>query len=161
MREATVYLLKAGSKAEFIEKADTLGQKTRQQRAQAQPNGTNRSVCSSSLGEFWWPSKILEGFGMVSSFVVSRKGAFSKEMFGKNKNMRNDARIIRLRIPRYGDEVETGSEDELRRKFVVRQIRKYAEQLSASMKMAAPENFLTKKETLCTTRSLSMNYNHK
>ena len=96
MRKATVCLLKAGSKAEFIEKADALGQKTREQRAQTQPNGTNRSVCSSLLVEFWWPSKILEGFGMVSCFVVSRKGAFSKEMFGKKKYKRKDARIIRF-----------------------------------------------------------------
>ena len=75
--------MKARSRAEFIETSDTVDQRTRQQCSQRQVIGTNRSVDTSLTYKFRQPGKNSEKFGIGSRCGVSRKGAFSKDLFGE------------------------------------------------------------------------------
>ena len=104
---------KAGNRAEFIETSDTIDtmdQRTGQQYAQRLVIDTSRSVDTSLTDEIRPPGKSSEGFGIGSSCGVSRKEAFSEDLFGE------DTRIAEsdsgIRIPDCGDEVQNGNEAE-------------------------------------------------
>ena len=101
---------KAGSRAEFIETSDTVDQKMRQQCSQKQVIDTSRSVDTYLMGEFRQPGKSSEGFGIEPSFGVSRKKAFSEDLFGEERD--TIAESGSRRISAHGDEVETGTEVE-------------------------------------------------
>ena len=103
---------KAGSRADFIETSDTVGQRTRQQYSQRQVIDTSRSVNTSLMDEIRQPDKSSEGFGIGSSCGVSRKGAFSEDLFGEVEDLRIAESGRRIRIPGYGEEVQTGTEVE-------------------------------------------------
>ena len=59
--------------------------------------------------------KSFEWFGIGSSCGVSRKRAFSNDLFGEVEDTRVDGNRSRGRIPGYGDEVQTGTEVEFPR----------------------------------------------
>ena len=66
----------------------------------------------SLLDEFRQTGKISEGLGVGSRCSVSRKGGFSKDLFGEMEDTRIAESGSRIRIPGYGDEVQTGTEAE-------------------------------------------------
>ena len=103
---------KAGSRAEFIGTSDTMDQRTGQQYAQRHVIGTSSSVDTSLMDELQPTGKSSEGFGIGSSCGVSRKEAFSKDLFGEMEDTRIAESGSRKRIPGYGDEVQTGTEAE-------------------------------------------------
>ena len=101
---------KARSRAEIIETIDTMDQRTGQHYAQMQVIDTSSSVDTSLMDEIRQPGKSSEGFGIGSSCGVSRKEAFSEDLFGEDKRIaENDSGI---RIPDCGDEVQIGNEAE-------------------------------------------------
>ena len=102
----------AGSRAEFIETSDTVDQRTQQQRFQRQLIDTSRRVDASLMDVFLQPGKRSEGFGIGFSCGESRKGAFSKDLFGEMDETRTAESGRRIRIPDYGDEVQIGTEIE-------------------------------------------------
>ena len=78
------------------------------------------------MDEIRQSGKSSEGFGIGSSCGgVSRKGAFSKDLFGEVEDTRIAESASRIRNPVYGNEVQPGTEVEFRRKFVVKWIRKF------------------------------------
>ena len=103
---------KVGSRAEFIETSDTVDQRTRQQSSQSQVIDTSRSVDTSLLDAFGQPGKSSEGFGIGSSSCVSRKEAFSEDLFGEVEDTRIAESVSGIRIPDCGDEVQNGTEAE-------------------------------------------------
>ena len=90
---------KVRSRAEFIETSDTVIQRTRQQCSQRQAIAKSRSVDTSLMDEFRQPGKNSEGFSIGSSCVVSRKGAFSKDLFGEVEDTRIAQSGSGIRIP--------------------------------------------------------------
>ena len=64
------------------------------------------------MDEFRQPGRSSEVFGMGSSCVVSRKGAFGKDLLGEVEDTRVAESGNRLRMPGYGDELQTGTEVE-------------------------------------------------
>ena len=106
---------KAGSRAELIgtsDTIDTMDQRTGQQYAQRQVIDTIRSVDSSLIDEIRQPGKSSEGFGIGSSSCVSRKEAFSEDLFGEVEDTRVAESGSGIRIPNCGDEVQNGNEAE-------------------------------------------------
>ena len=103
---------KAGSRAEFNETSDTVDQRNRPQCSQRQVIDTNRSVDISLMVEFWLRGKSSEVFGTGSSSGVSRKRAFSKDLFGEVEDTRNAESGSRIKIRGYDDEVQTATEVE-------------------------------------------------
>ena len=103
---------KAGSRAELIGTSDTMDQRTGQQYAQRQVIDTSRSVDSSLIDEFWQPGKSSERFGIGSSCGVSRKEAFSEDLFGEIEDTRVAESGSGIRIPDCGDEVQNGTQAE-------------------------------------------------
>ena len=59
------------------------------------------------MDEFWQHGKSSEGFSIESSCGVSRKGGFSKDLFGEVEDMRIAESGSRIRSPGCGDEVQT------------------------------------------------------
>ena len=103
---------KAGSGAEFFETSNILGQRTRPQCSQRQVIDTSRSNDNSLMDEFRQPGKDSEGLSIGSSCGVSRKGAFSKDVFGEVEETRISESASTIRIPGYGNEVQPGTEVE-------------------------------------------------
>ena len=103
---------KMGSRAEVTETSDTVNQRPRQQCFQRQVIDTSRRVDNSLMDEFRQTGKISEGLGVGSRCGVSRKGGFSKDLFGEMEDTRIAESCSRIRIPGYGDEVQTGTEAE-------------------------------------------------
>ena len=89
-----------------------MDQRTQQQCSQRQVIDKSRSVDTSLMNEFRQPGKSTEGFGIGFCCVVSRKGAFSKDLFGELEETRIVENGSRIRIPGYGNEVQTGTEVE-------------------------------------------------
>ena len=83
-----------------------------QQSSQMQVIDTNRSVDISLKEEFWQSGKSSEGFCIGSSCGVSRKGAFSENLFGEVEDSRVADSDCRVKTPGYGKEVQTGTEIE-------------------------------------------------
>ena len=107
---------KAGSRAELIgtsDTIDTMDQRTGQQYAQRHVIDTSSSVDTSLMDEIRPPGKSSEGFGIGSSCGVSRKEAFSEDLFGEVEDTRVAESGSRLRTPGYSDEVQTGTEVEI------------------------------------------------
>ena len=65
------------------------------------------------MDEFRQTGKISEGLGVGSRCGVSRKGGFSKDLFEEMEDTRIAEIGSRIRIPGYGDEVQTGTEVEI------------------------------------------------
>ena len=63
----------------------------------------SRSVDNSLLDKFRQPGNSSEGFGIRSSCGVSRKGAYSKDLFGEEENTRIVESGSRIRNPVYGE----------------------------------------------------------
>ena len=106
---------KAGSRAELngtSDTIDTMDQRTGQQYAQRHVIDTSSSVDTSLMDEIRPPGKSCEGFGIGSSCGVSRKEAFSEDLFGEVEDTRVAEKSSRIRIPDYGDEVQNGTEAE-------------------------------------------------
>ena len=103
---------KAGSSVEFSETSDTADQRTRQQCSQRQVIDTKRRVDNSLIDQFRQPGRSFEGFGIGSSCGLSRRGAFGKDFSGEVEDMSIAESCSRIRIPGYGDEVQTGPEVE-------------------------------------------------
>ena len=106
---------KAGNRAEFIETSDTIDtmdQRTGQQYAQRHVIDTSRSVDTSLTDEIRPPGKSSEGFGIGFSCGVSRKEAFSEDLFGEVEDTRIAESDSGIRIPDCGDEVQNGNEAE-------------------------------------------------
>ena len=103
---------KAGNRTEVTETSDTVDQRTRQQCSQRQVIDTNRRVDNSFMDEFRQTGKISEGLGVGSRCGVSRKGGFSKDLFGEMEDTRIAESGSRIRIPGYGNERQTGTEVE-------------------------------------------------
>ena len=103
---------KAGSRVEFSETSDTADQRTRQQCSQRQVVDTRSSLGISLMDQFWQPGRSSEGFGIGSSCGLSRKGAFGKDLSGEVEVTRNAESGSRIKIPAYGDALETGNEVE-------------------------------------------------
>ena len=78
----------AGSEAEFFETIDTVDQRTRQRYSQSQVIDTSRNADTSSVNRFRLSGRCSEGFGIGSSCDISRKGAFSKDLFGEKGGTR-------------------------------------------------------------------------
>ena len=104
---------KAKSMVEFNEINDTVDQKTRQQCSQKQVIDTSRRVDTSLIDEFRPTGKISEGFGIASSWVVSWNGAFGRDLFVEVEDTIIAESCSRIRIPCYGDVMETGTAVEL------------------------------------------------
>ena len=103
---------KAGNRTEVTETSDTVDQRTRQQCSQRQVIDTSRRVDNCLMDEFRQTGKISEGLGVGSRCGVSRKGGFSKDLFGEMEDTRIAESGSRIRITGYGDEVQTGTEAE-------------------------------------------------
>ena len=73
---------------------------------------TSRHVDTSLVDELQPPGKSSEGCGFGFRCGVSRKGAFSKDLFGEVEDTRITESSSRIRIPGYGNEVQTGTEVE-------------------------------------------------
>ena len=102
---------KAGNRTEFSEPSDTADQRTRQQCSQRQVIDTS-SVEISLIDLFRQPGRSSEGFGIGSSCGLSRRGAFGKDLSGDVEDTRIAESGSRIRIPGYGNEVQTGPEVE-------------------------------------------------
>ena len=102
---------KARSRAEIIETSDTMDQRTGQQYAQRHVIDTSSSVETSLMDEIRQPAESSEGFGIGSRCGVSRNGALGKDLFGEVRDTLAKSGS-RIRIPGYGDEVQTGTEVE-------------------------------------------------
>ena len=103
---------KAGNRTEVTETSDTVDQRTRQQCSQRQVIDRSRRVDNSFMDEFRQTGKISEGLGVGSRCGVSRKGGFSKDLFGEMEDTRIAESGSRIRIPGYGNERQTGTEVE-------------------------------------------------
>ena len=103
---------KARSRAEIIETSDTMDQRTGQQYAQRQVIDTRSRVDTPLMDAFRPPGKSSEGFGIGSSCGVSRKEAFSEDLFGEVEDTRIAESGSGIRIPDCGDEVQNGTEAE-------------------------------------------------
>ena len=103
---------KAGIRAEFNETSDTVDQRKRQHCSQKQVIYTSRSVDTSQMDEFRQPGKRFEWFDNGPSCGVSRKRAFSKDLFGEVGDTKVAESGSGTRIPGCGDEVQTGTEVE-------------------------------------------------
>ena len=79
---------KAGSGAEFHERSDIVVQRTRHHYPQRQVFDTSKGVDTSSIDGFRQSGKSSEVFGIGSGSDVSRKGAFSKDLFGEVEDTR-------------------------------------------------------------------------
>ena len=104
---------KAGGRADLIGTSDTMDQRTGQQYAQRQVIDTSRSVDTSLTDEIRPPGKSSEGFGIGSSCRVSRKEAFSEDLFGEVEDTRVAESGSEIRIPDCGDEVQNRTEVEI------------------------------------------------
>ena len=103
---------KAGSRAELIGTSDTMDQRTGQQYAQRHVIDTSSSVDTSLMDEIRQSDRSSEGFGIGSRCVVSRKsrkGGFSKDLFGEVEDTRAAESGSGIRSPGYGNEVQTGT----------------------------------------------------
>ena len=109
---------KAGSRAELIETSDTMDQRTRPQCSQRHVIATNREFDTSSADAFRQPGKSSELFGIGPSCGVSRKGALGKDLFGEVRDTIAESGS-RIRIPGYGNEVQTGTEVEFTEEICV------------------------------------------
>ena len=104
---------KAGNRAEFIETSDTADQRTRQHCSQRQVIDTRSRVDIPLMDAFRPPGKSSEGFGIGSSCGVSRKEAFSEDLFGEVEDTRFVESGSGIRIPDCGVEVQNGTEVEI------------------------------------------------
>ena len=89
-----------------------MDQRTQQQYSQKQIIDTRRSVDTYLMDKFRQPGKSSEGFGIGSSCGVSKKGAFSENLFGEVEDSRIADSDSIGKIPGYGEEVKTGTEIE-------------------------------------------------
>ena len=103
---------KAGSSVEFSETSGTVDQRTQQQYAQRQVIDTS-SVGISLIDQFRQPGRSFEGFGIGSRCGVSRKEAFSEDLFGEVEDTRVAESGSEIRIPDCGDEVQNRTEVEI------------------------------------------------
>ena len=101
---------KMGSRAEVTETNDTVDQRPRQQCSQRQVIDTSRRVDNSLMDEFRQTGRSSEKLGVGSRCGWSRKGAFSKDLFGEVKDVSIAVSGSRISNPGDGDEVQTGPE---------------------------------------------------
>ena len=64
------------------------------------------------MDEIWQTGRSSGGFGIGSCCGLSRKEAFSKDLLGEVEDTGTVESGIRIRIPGYGDEVQTETEVE-------------------------------------------------
>ena len=103
---------RAVNRADIIETSDTMDQRTGQQYSQRQVIDTNRSADTCLMDEFRPPGKSSEGFDIGSSCSVSKKEAFSEDLFWEVEDTRVAESGSGIRIPNCGDEVQNGTEAE-------------------------------------------------
>ena len=103
---------RAVNRADIIGTSDTMDQRTGQQYAQRQVIDTIRSADTSLMDAFRQSAKSSEGFGIGFSCGLSRKEAFSEDLFGEVEDTRVAEIGSGIRIPGCGDEVQTGTEAE-------------------------------------------------
>ena len=80
-----------------------MDQRTRQQFSEREVIDKKRSIKNSLMDKFRQPGKSSEGFGIRFSCGVSRKGAFSRDLFGEEEDTRIVESGRRIRTPVYGD----------------------------------------------------------